>query len=164
MILSVTLKLARKGTPNTSYGLMPGSLQEMRDQVIALRKSKGQDPSEYWSAGSFFKNPIITEEQYAQLPEGTPCWPLSPFNPLLSIRGGAKGEWKIPAGYLLDKVCNLKGLSVGGAKLSELQVINIINTGDATAEDVLALFKKARDIVYKNAGVMLENEPELIGF
>ena len=124
----------------------------MRDQVIAMRKSKGQDPSEYWSAGSFFKNPIISEDQYAKLPEGTPRYPT------------IEGKIKVPAGYLLDKICHLRGLIVGGAKLSELQVINIVNTGTATADDVLNLFKKARDIVYDKTDIMLENEPELVGF
>ena len=151
VVLGITLKLSKNGQPNTSYGLKPGTLQEMRDQVIAIRKSKGQDPKEFWSAGSFFKNPIVTEEQYAKLPAGTP-------------RYAGEGGIKVPAGYLLDKICNLKGLTVGGAKLSELQVINIINFNHATAEDVLNLFKKARDIVYKTTSVMLESEPELIGF
>lgn len=151
VVLSLTLKLSKNGQPNTSYGLKPGTLQEMRDQVIAVRKAKGQDPSEFWSAGSFFKNPIVSEEQYAKLPAGTPLY-------------AGEGGVKVPAGYLLDKICNLKGLTVGGAKLSELQVINIINFNNATAEDVLSLFKKARDIVYEKTGIMLVNEPELVGF
>ncbi len=160
VVLGLTLKLSKNGEPNTTYGLKPGTLQEMRDQVIAIRKSKGQDPSEYWSAGSFFKNPIITEEQYAKLPAGAPGFrtPLPPYG-----KGETEGV-KVPAGYLLDKVCDLKGLTVGGAKLSELQVINIINFNNATADDVLTLFKKARDIVYQKTGIMLENEPELVGF
>ncbi len=151
VILGLMLKLLKNGLPITSYGLRPGTLQEMRDQVVALRKAKGQDPSEYWSAGSFFKNPIVTEEQYAKLPVGTP-------------RYAGEGGIKVPAGFLLDKICNLKGMTVGGAKLSELQVINIINFNRATAEDVLNLFKKARNIVYQKTGIMLENEPELVGF
>lgn len=151
VILGLTLKLSKDGKPNTSYGLKTGTLQEMREQVIALRKGKGQDPSEYWSAGSFFKNPVVTEAQYASLPEGTPRFP-------------GEGGIKVPAGYLLDKICNLKGLTIGGAKLSELQVINIINYNHATADDVLNLFRKARDIVYEKTGIMLESEPELVGF
>lgn len=160
VIFGLTLKLSKNGLPVTSYGLRPGSLHEMRDQVITARKSKGQDPSQYWSAGSFFKNPIVTEEQYAKLPPGTPRYatPLPPYG-----KGETEGV-KVPAGYLLDVVCGLKGMSVGGAKLSELQVINIINFNHATAEDVLSLFKKARDIVYAKTGIMLENEPELVGF
>ena len=151
VILSVTLKLSKKGAPNTSYGVKADSLAGMREAIIAVRKSKGQDPSEYHSAGSFFKNPIITEKQYAALGPGVPRYP-------------ADGGVKIPAGYLLDKICNLKGLTVGGAKLSELQVINIINFNNATASDALNLFKKARDTVFAKTGIMLENEPELIGF
>lgn len=152
VILSLALKLSKNGMPNTSYGLKPGTLREMRDQVIAIRKSKGQDPSRYWSAGSFFKNPIVTEEQYAKLDPKTPRY------------AARDGKIKVPAGYLLDVICGLKGMTVGGAKLSELQVINIINTGNATADNVLNLFKKARDIVYEKTGIMLENEPELVGF
>jgi len=166
VILSLLLKLSKNSVPNTSYGVKADSLQGMREAIIATRKSKGQDTSEYWSAGSFFKNPIITEKEYATLPPGTPRYPVSPPDPLLSIRRGAlAGELvKVPAGYLLDKICHLKGLAIGGAKLSELQVINIINTGEATAQDVLNLFKKARKIVYQKTGITLENEPELVGF
>ncbi len=174
VILGLTLKLSLDGQSNTSYGLKPGTLAEMREQVIAIRKSKGQDPSEFWSAGSFFKNPIITEKQYEALPSGTPRWPVhEPLPTSPSIEGEEQvGFLKIPAGYLLDKICNLKGLTIGGAKLSERQVINIINTGNATSADVLALFQKARDIVFEKtrstssgqAGITLENEPELIGF
>ncbi len=154
VIMSIALRLSKNGKPNTSYGLKEGTIQEMRDQVIAIRKSKGQDPNEYRSAGSFFKNAILTDEEFRKLPE--------------EIRKGAwdepNGKHKIPAGFLLDKICNLKGLAVGGAKLSELQVINIINTGGATADDVLDLYKKARDIVFEKTSIRLINEPELVGF
>lgn len=151
VILSITLKLSKTGKPNTSYGVVADSLPGMREAIITVRKSKGQDTSEFWSAGSFFKNPIVSEEQYAKLGSDVPRYPA------------AHGV-KVPAGYLLDKICNLKGLTVGGAQLSERQVINIINLGSATAHDVLSLFQKARQIVHATTGITLVNEPELIGF
>ena len=154
VILNITIKLAKNGTPNTSYGIKADDLVGMREAIIAVRKSKGQDPQEYWSAGSFFKNVFMDSEAFQKLSS--------------DIQAGAwdeaEGRHKIPAGFLLDKICNLKGLTVGGAKLSELQVINIINIGNATARDVLALFEKARDIVREQTGITLEHEPELVGF
>ena len=71
---------------------------------------------------------------------------------------------KIPIGFILDKVLNLKGTEVGGAQISKKQVINIVNTGEATSDDVMQLFKKVRRTVYEKTGMKIENEPELIGF
>ncbi|HEY9582763.1 MAG TPA: UDP-N-acetylmuramate dehydrogenase [Candidatus Paceibacterota bacterium] len=148
VILHVNLRLNKNGKANLAYrdvcehfnslgGLNPG-LSEIRDAIIKIRKSKGQDPSEVWSAGSFFKNFIVEDN------DGT--------------------QYKILIGEILDKRLGLKGLRLGGAKLSEKQVLNMINTGNATAKDCIDLFNKVRDIVRDKTGLELVNEPEFVGF
>ena len=62
------------------------------------------------------------------------------------------------------RMCCMKGLRLGGAKLSEKQVLNMINTGNATAKDCIDLFNKVRDIVRDKTGLELVNEPEFVGF
>ena len=89
VVLGLTLKLSKNGKPNTSYGLKQGTLSEMREQIIKIRKSKGQNPLKYKSAGSFFKNPVITEEQYAKLEPKPPKFPVQkPCPTPPSIEGG----------------------------------------------------------------------------
>ena len=70
---------------------------------------------------------------------------------------------KIPAAFLIE-ICELKGAQVGGAKINEPQPLVILNTGSATANDVMNLFKKVRQTVFAKTGVSLNSEPELIGF
>ena len=66
------------------------------------------------------------------------------------------------AAALIDQA-GLKGYSIGGAQVSEKHAGFVINTGGATAEDVLALMRHIREEVYKTSGIMLEPEVRLIG-
>lgn len=78
----------------------------------------------------------------------------------------AGSTFKRPEGYFAGKLIqdsNLMGYSIGGAQVSEKHAGFVINTGNATAADVLALIKHIQDTVYKNFGVMLEPEVRLIG-
>ena len=145
VILNVTFKLRKIGKPNISYKDLQGYFgdkmpkqKEVRGAVIKIRTDKGQDPNEIWSAGSFFKNFVVSDE------EGN--------------------RYKISAAQVLDKTLNLKGFQVGGAKLSEQQVLNVVNTGKATARDCIELFEKVRDLVGEKTGLTLINEPEFVGF
>lgn len=67
-----------------------------------------------------------------------------------------------PAGLLIDKA-GLKGKQIGGAIISPMHANFIINTGNATAQDVLELIKLAKDIVYEKFGEILEEEIQIIG-
>ena len=145
VILRIILKLRNNRTANLSYKDLQNyfadkvpTQKEIRQAVIEIRTKKGQDPNEVWSAGSFFKNFVVSDN------EGN--------------------EYKISAGDILDKRLGLKGLQVGGAKLSEKQVLNLINTGNATAEDCLGLFHKVRNIVKEKTSLELIPEPEFVGF
>lgn len=69
---------------------------------------------------------------------------------------------KIPAGRLIEEA-GLKGLRVGGAKVSEVHANFIVNTGEATAQDVLTLIEQVRERVAARAGIWLETEVEIWG-
>jgi UDP-N-acetylmuramate dehydrogenase len=138
-------------------GIEPGektSVTEVRSAVLELRASKGmligEDPDS-WSAGSFFTNPIISQQAADSLPNATPKWPLN------------DGRVKISAAWLIENSGIHKGDAVGGARISTKHVLALTNSGSATASDIAALAKKARDQVKEKFGITLIAEVNLIG-
>ncbi|MEK7583450.1 MAG: UDP-N-acetylmuramate dehydrogenase [Patescibacteria group bacterium] len=177
VILSVDIKLAKNGKPKTEYPdvkkyleekkITNPTLQEMREVIIEIRTRKGFDPSTRWSAGSFFKNPILTPDQYKRVREKV----AMKFGESMAIQleelknkfTRSSGEIKIPAGFLLDQLLHLKGMRIGGAELSDKQVISIYNRGNASAVDVLALYTEVCRLVRDATGITLIPEPEFVG-
>ena len=126
-----------------------------RTAVLELRAAKGMllNPSDRdsWSAGSFFTNPIITQEVANQLPEGAPKWPTS------------DGKVKTSAAWLIENSGVHKGDSHGGARVSTKHVLALTNAGNATATDIAELAKSAQKSVYEKFGITLEAEVNLVG-
>lgn len=160
IVTSVLFRLTRKISPNISYsGLSemfsehgPSTPDEVRRVVVSIRKNKLPDPAVIGSAGSFFKNPIVSTEEFARMsPDG--CMPHYDL---------PDGRVKIPAAYLIDS-CSLKGESVGGAAVYEKQPLVIINkSGDAAPSDVLALEEKIKNSVRERFGIELQPEVDHI--
>ena len=67
-----------------------------------------------------------------------------------------------PAGQLVDE-CGLKGFRVGGASVSDVHGNFIINDGDATADDVIALIEHVRVKVFEQTGIELKTEVQIVG-
>jgi UDP-N-acetylmuramate dehydrogenase len=139
-------------------GIEPGdkaSVVATRAAVLELRASKGMllspDDHDSWSAGSFFTNPIISQQAADTLPDAAPKWPLN------------DGRVKISAAWLIENAGMHKGDEVGGARISTKHVLALTNSGDATAADIAELAKRARDHVKEVFGIMLEAEVNLIG-
>ena len=126
-----------------------------RQAVLELRASKGMllslDDHDSWSAGSFFTNPIISQQAADALPNAAPKWPLN------------DGRVKISAAWLIENAGMHKGDEVGGARISSKHVLALTNSGDATAADIAELAKRARDHVKEIFGITLEAEVNLIG-
>ena len=178
VILSVDIKLAKNGKPKTEYPdvkkyleekkMLQPTLQQMREIIIEIRKRKGFDPNTRRSAGSFFKNPILTPDQYKRVREKV----AMKFGESMAIQleelknkfTRSSGEIKIPAGFLLDQLLHLKGMRIGDAELSDKQVISIYNRGNASATDVLALYAEVCRLVRDATGITLTHEPEFVGF
>ena len=139
-------------------GIEPGdkaTVAATRAAVLELRASKGMllspDDHDSWSAGSFFTNPIISQQAADALPDAAPKWPLN------------DGRVKISAAWLIENAGMHKGDEVGGARISTKHVLALTNSGDATAADIAELAKRARNQVKEIFGITLEAEVNLIG-
>ena len=139
-------------------GIEPGDKAPVvttRQAVLELRASKGMllspDDHDSWSAGSFFTNPIISQQAADGLPDAAPKWPLN------------DGRVKISAAWLIENAGMHKGDEVGGARISTKHVLALTNSGDATAADIAELARRARDQVREIFGITLEAEVNLIG-
>lgn len=146
------LELAKK------LGIEPGdkaTVAETRAAVLELRSNKGmlldKNDHDSWSAGSFFTNPIITQQAADALPNAAPKWPLN------------DGRVKISAAWLIENSGTHKGDQIGGARVSTKHVLALSNAGDATAADIAQLARKARNQVQDIFGITLEAEVNLIG-
>ena len=139
-------------------GIDPGdkaTVKETRAAVLELRASKGMllspDDHDSWYAGSFFTNPIVTQQQADTLPNAAPKWPLN------------DGRVKISAAWLIENSGTHKGDEVGGARISTKHVLALSNSGNATAADIAELAKRARNQVKEVFGITLEAEVNLVG-
>ncbi|MEU6755903.1 UDP-N-acetylmuramate dehydrogenase [Streptomyces sp. NPDC046685] len=136
-----------------------------RETVLRLRAGKGMvlDPADHdtWSAGSFFHNPILTDEAYAAFlarvqdrlgPDTAP--PAYP---------AGDGRTKTSAAWLIDKAGFTKGYGTGPARISTKHTLALTNRGEATTEDLLALAREVVAGVHAAFGVTLVNEPVTVG-
>ena len=108
------------------------------------------------SAGSFFKNPIISEADYARLQnsisEAVPRYPAP------------NGGVKTAAAWLIERAGFSKGFSMGRAALSRKHTLALVNTGGATAADIMHLANEIRARVEDRFGIRLIPEPVFVGF
>ncbi|MFM7495716.1 MAG: UDP-N-acetylmuramate dehydrogenase [Candidatus Nanopelagicus sp.] len=165
VILSVTFQL-RKGAQSLpiTYAELAKQLSvnigdrveviKVREAVLKLRASKGMLinlENEINSAGSFFVNPILSKSVAEKLPADAPRWPQS------------DGKIKTSAAWLMEHSGVVKGEKLAGAQISNKHVLALTNSGDATAEDIIELAKRARKKVYEKFGIKLEAEVQLVG-
>jgi UDP-N-acetylmuramate dehydrogenase len=173
IVTRVDYRLTPGGAPTLRYaelqrafaeGVQP-SLAEVTDQVRRLRQSKGMlivegDP-DCRSAGSFFKNPIITEEQFSQIAAAVeiapPRFPAGP-------EAEYQGQVKVPAAWLIEQAGFAKGYALGAAAISSRHTLALVNLGGASAAEVLALAGQITAAVEERFGVRLEMEPVRLGF
>ena len=116
------------------YRVKPGDAAKTREEIIATRQAKLPTVGEVGSAGSFFMNPFVPEEQADQLLALYPDMPNFP-----SLQGGDRGRLvKIPAAWLIEQ-CGWKGKTLGGAQVWPKQPLVIVNANHATAQDIIDL-------------------------
>ncbi len=160
IITAVTLKLSKSFIPNFDYADLQAAFgessnvtpQQLAEKVCEIRRSKLPDPAVTGNAGSFFKNPVVSEAELQRL--------LSECPGIAHWRQ-ADSSIKVSAAWLIDQ-CDFRGVSVGGATVSEQHALVIINSGDATPVDVLALAKEIEEKVKARFDIQLEIEPRLI--
>lgn len=162
VILSVTYKLYKKPRFNTSYGAIQQELDNMgvkelsigavSQAVINIRSSKLPDWKLIGNAGSFFKNPTITNEKAQKLKEK--------FPQLVSFPFGAT-HTKLAAGWLIEQ-CGWKGYRNGDAGCYEKQALVLVNYGKASGKEIWDLSEQIQKSVYEKFGVTLEREVNII--
>jgi len=163
IITSVVFKLTKRNHKiNTSYGditkelenqkVVSPTLKDVSNAVIAIRQSKLPDPKELGNSGSFFKNPIITKEQYEKAKA------LHPEMPHYVV---SDTEVKVPAGWLIEKA-GFKGKRFGDAGIHKNQALVLVNYGNATGQEILAVSKDIQATVLREFGIAIEAEVNVI--
>ncbi|MDP9028757.1 MAG: UDP-N-acetylmuramate dehydrogenase [Actinomycetota bacterium] len=165
----------------TALGVELGArvpLTEVRAAVIALRASKGMiwDPADpdSISAGSFFTNPIVSENFARRLPTDAPRWPTEPErparvlplgSPIPPVAGSSEYLVKLSAAWLIERAGISRGFALpgSGAAISRKHTLAIVNLGHGTARDVVQLANYVQTRVMSEFGVMLHPEPMLVG-
>ena len=162
LITAVDLRLARGADPVIRYPALAARMEEgayavtargVCEAVIALRRERLPDPATAPNVGSFFKNPLLPEEEALRLRERYPELPLH--------RSGA-GRVKASAAWLIDRA-GLRGRQIGGMRVSERHALVFENAGGGRYEDVCELARLVRAEVRARFGVVLEPEPQILG-
>ena len=164
LILSVCFRLTRRNHGlNTSYGIVnreldrlgvkkPG-LYDVANVIRSIRRSKLPDPAELGNAGSFFKNPLITQKHYDTLKLKYPEIPGFPDE---------SGKVKTAAAWFIEKA-GWKGYRDGDAGVHKKQALVLVNYGNATGNDILSLSEKIQRSVKEKFNIVLEREVNIIG-
>ncbi len=172
IILRVSYRLVLEGRPSLRYtdlqkyfagGDGSPTLAQTRDAVRSIRASKGMlitvGDADSRSAGSFFKNPVLSASQHGELERRAAERNLQiPSYPALSR------QRKVSAAWLVENSGFKRGYSKGLAAISAKHALAIVNRGGATAAAILALSKEVQDRVEQNWGLRLEPEPVFVGF
>lgn len=127
------------------------TLKIVSDKVREIRNSKLPDYNILGNAGSFFKNPEISEKQFSELQKKFPD--ISYFR--------NNDKYKISAGWLIEK-CGFKGKREGNVGCYEKQALVIVNYGGATGQEILTFAKKIINEVQNNFNIRLEPEVNII--
>ena len=175
IVTAVTYKLRPGGEPALRYadvkrhfaaqselGKSP-SLRQVYEAVRSIREQKGmlvgQGGPDGRSAGSFFKNPVVPSENLPQIalragrrPEEIPQYP------------GGDGMVKLAAAWLVEQAGFHKGFAMGRAAISSRHTLALVNLGDATAVELIALRDAVMTAVRNKFAVQLEQEPVMLGF
>jgi UDP-N-acetylmuramate dehydrogenase len=169
IVLAVTFRLFENAAPIIRYadlkkyfdGWKEGpSPADVRRAVLEIRAKKSMvispgDPNSV-SAGSFFKNPVVSAEKFAAVE-------LLAGGAVPNFPAGA-GQVKIPAAWLIEHSGFNKGYIFGKAGLSENHTLALINRGGATAGDILSLKDEIQNKVGEKFGIELKPEPVFLGF
>lgn len=157
-VLNIIYRLQKKPELNLDYAPLRKAfegkpaeqitIKAVCDAVKNIRRSKLPDPQTLGNAGSFFKNPVVRQEEFSRLQRQ---FPKIPFYQL------ENGNVKIPAGWLIEQ-CGWKGKRVGNTGVHHQQALVIVNFGEATGQEILQLANAIQYDVSQQFGIVLEPE------
>ncbi|WP_133272785.1 UDP-N-acetylmuramate dehydrogenase [Hymenobacter radiodurans] len=162
IVTSVVLRLQRQHRLNISYGALRTTLadmgieadptpQDVSEAVIRIRRSKLPDPAQIGNAGSFFKNPEISQHRFDELKAQYPALPGYP------VPGGVK----VPAAWLIEQ-CGWKGRRFGPHGVHENQALVLVNHGGAQGANIRDLAHEIIASVREKFGVELHPEVNIM--
>ncbi|GAB2501520.1 MAG: UDP-N-acetylmuramate dehydrogenase [Cytophagales bacterium] len=161
VITSVVFRLQKEPKINVEYGAIQETLkkngvkdltiQAVSDAVVEIRRSKLPDPREIGNAGSFFKNPTISHEQFKSLKTDFPSIPGYP------VDSGVK----VPAGWLIEQA-GWKGKKFGEVGVHAKQALVLVNYGNGDGKAIQELAQKIQDSVLEKFGIQLSPEVNFI--
>ena len=162
LITRVRLRLPRPWRPVLGYlelerrqaqsGVATPDARRIFDWVCAIRRARLPDPAQVGNAGSFFKNPFVSEAQ---------CRDIIGRDPTIVHYPMPDGSIKLAAAWLID-ACGWKGKSVGRAGVYEKQALVLVNRGGASGAEVVTLARAIQESVYGRFGIRLEPEPVVV--
>lgn len=163
IITSVIFKLTKRNHKiNTSYGdilaelaknnITEPTLKDVSNAVIAIRQSKLPDPKELGNSGSFFKNPIVLKSDFEKIHQKFPE---------MKYYEVSETEVKVPAGWLIEQA-GFKGKRFGDAGVHKNQALVLVNYGNATGQEILAVSKEVQKTVFETFGIQIEAEVNVI--
>jgi UDP-N-acetylmuramate dehydrogenase len=161
IILTVTFRLTKNPTINSSYGaineqlkvmgIQEPTIKELSSAVIAIRQSKLPDPKIIGNAGSFFKNPTVEIALLEQIQKNYPDIPNYP-----AVNGK-----KLAAGWLIEKA-GWKGRTFDNYGVHKLQALVLVNYGNCTGQEIFDLSSQIIQDVFEKFGVLLEREVNIL--
>ncbi|MFT7612967.1 MAG: UDP-N-acetylmuramate dehydrogenase [Parvicellaceae bacterium] len=162
IITSVVYRLNKNQSVNTSYGVIDQQLQLMgidsptiknvSDAVIAIRSSKLPDPAEIGNSGSFFKNPVISNVDFAVILKN---------HPDIAHYPSGSDHTKVAAGWLIDQA-GWKGYTDGEFGVHKNQALVLVNYGSATGSQIFDLSTEILTSIKTKYGIELEREVNII--
>jgi len=162
VITAVTIKLDKNPVLNLTYGALNNevdklnlkniTIQDVSNVVCRIRRSKLPDTNEFGNAGSFFKNPLVSETKFYEI--------KNICNDVVAFPSG-NGLIKIPAGWMIEKA-GWKGKRIGNAGSYMKQSLVLVNYGNALPEEILSLAAQIKNSVFEKFGVVLEKEVNII--
>ncbi|MBC8321389.1 MAG: UDP-N-acetylmuramate dehydrogenase [Bacteroidetes bacterium] len=161
-ITSVLFKLSKKTKLNLSYMPLAESfanvdinevtITDVSKKVAEIRRSKLPNPDKLKNAGSFFKNPIVTNEMLNVIKSKYPTIPSNSIN---------QDYQKLHAAWLIEQ-CGFKGKRKGNVGVYEKHALIIVNHDKATGNEILEFAKSIQKSVFDKFGVQLEFEVNVV--
>lgn len=162
IIVNIILKLTKKPSFNISYnalqsamrtsGIRTLSLKGISDMIIAIRQSKLPDPKLIGNAGSFFKNPVVSEGRLRKMALSFPG---------IAGRSDGQGNIKLSAAWLIEQ-CGWKGKRLGNIGVYENHALILVNYGGGQGSDIKKLSEQIQESVASRFGIHLEPEVNIL--